>query len=226
ITLRPDRISLYHYAHLPERFKSQRAIDRMTLPSSDDKVEMLSLAAQRLQDAGYIYIGMDHFALPSDELARCQREGRLLRNFQGYSTGSTADVIGLGVSAISAVGRQYAQNHKNIYDYYLQLEDGLLPVEQGLQLDDDDCLRRYIIMQLACNLQLDYRFFNLKFNTSFSEKFASLMPALLDMQRDGIVSLNKSGICITDKGRMLIRNICMLFDSYLNGSSTQYSKTL
>lgn len=226
ITLRPDRISLYHYAHLPERFKSQRAIDRLTLPSSDEKVEMLSLAAQRLQKAGYVYIGMDHFALPEDELARCQREGRLLRNFQGYSTGSTADVIGLGVSAISAVGRQYAQNHKDIGDYYLMIEAGQLPVEQGLLLNDDDCLRRYIIMQLACNLRLDYRFLNLKFNANFSDKFAHLMPALLNMQGDGIVELTNFGMSITDKGRMLIRNICMLFDNYLSDVSTKYSKTL
>ena len=226
IALLPDRIALYHYAHLPTRFPAQRAIEKHTLPSSVEKLAMLRLANERLIEAGYIYIGMDHFVRPNDELARCQKEGHLQRNFQGYSTTLAPDVLGIGVSAISAIGDCYAQNSKDLTDYYRQLDAGQLPVDKGLIKSPEDQLRAYVIMQLACNLNISTQVFAEKFNISFWEKFADIQPKLEEMQQDGLIIIEHASITVTELGRMMLRNVCMVFDQYLKTQTQSYSKTI
>ncbi|MDF1691706.1 MAG: oxygen-independent coproporphyrinogen III oxidase [Zhongshania sp.] len=226
ISLRPDRIALYHYAHMPARFPAQKAIERHSLPNSAEKLAMLSLATERLLAAGYTYIGMDHFVLPGDELARSQKEGHLQRNFQGYSTALAPDVLGIGVSAISAIGDCYAQNSKDLADYYWRLDAGQLPVDKGLIKSAEDQIRAYVIMELACNLGVCADVFATKFNALFWEKFAELRPKLEEMQGDGLLVIEPAGITVTEAGRMMLRNICMVFDQYLNSKMQSYSKTL
>jgi oxygen-independent coproporphyrinogen III oxidase len=226
IALLPDRISLYHYAHMPTRFAPQRAIERQTLPDSYEKLAMLRIANERLIAAGYIYIGMDHFVRPDDELARSQKDGHLQRNFQGYSTSLAPDVLGIGVSAISSIGDCYAQNSKDIADYYSKLEAGQLPVDKGLTKTKEDQIRAYVIMELACNLRVSTQIFANKFNIPFWEKFADTQPKLAEMQRDGLVIIDQEGISITEQGRMMLRNVCMVFDQYLSDQTERYSQTV
>ncbi|CAA0090474.1 Oxygen-independent coproporphyrinogen III oxidase [Zhongshania aliphaticivorans] len=226
ITLLPDRISLYNYAHLPKQFPPQRAIGRHTLPSAAEKLTMLLLATEKLIDAGYIYIGMDHFVRPEDELAQSQKAGQLQRNFQGYSTRLASDVLGIGVSAISSIGDCYAQNSKDLASYYQKLASGELPLQRGLVKTPEDRLRAYIIMALACNLCVSTLHFTRQFHISFWEKFADLLPQLEDMQKDGLLTLSPDAIHVTPAGRMMLRNICMVFDQYSSKNNTSYSKTL
>ncbi|RNL58519.1 oxygen-independent coproporphyrinogen III oxidase [Zhongshania marina] len=226
IALQPDRISLYNYAHLPEHFPPQRAIERHTLPISDEKLAMILLANKRLSEAGYIYIGMDHFVRPTDELARCQKEGRLQRNFQGYSTRLAPDVLGIGVSAISSIGNCYAQNNKDLASYYQKLDAGQLPIDKGLVKTPEDELRAYVIMELACNLGVSAHAFLMKFKHSFWEKFADLLPTLREMQQDGLITISADGIVVSDVGRLMLRNVCMVFDQYLHNGTHSYSKTV
>ena len=226
IALSPERIALYHYAHLPQRFKWQKSMDRHPMPNSEEKLSIFLLAEQRLSEAGYINIGMDHFVKPEDELAKFQQEGRLQRNFQGYSTCRSPDVIGMGVSAISSLGRCYAQNHKSLEEYYAAIDAGQLPVAKGLTLNAEDLLRRYVIMQLACNLRLSYVDLYDRFHVFFRRKFADAIPELEAMEREGIVTLMPDELRINDRGRLLLRNICMLFDQSLEQHQGAYSKTL
>jgi len=226
IALLPDRIALYHYAHLPARFAAQKAIERHNLPSASEKLAMLSLATTRLIEAGYVYIGMDHFVRPEDELAQCQKEGHLQRNFQGYSNTLAPDVLGIGVSAISAIGDSYAQNSRDISDYYKKLDAGQLPIDRGVIKSTEDQIRAYVIMQLACNLRVSAQAFTDKFSISLWEKFADVQPKLEEMQQDGIVIIEHDGITITETGRMMLRNVCMVFDQYLNAHTQSYSKTI
>lgn len=227
VALQPDRIALYNYAHLPQRFPSQRAIDRLALPGATEKLALLELANDMLGAAGYIYIGMDHFVRPDDELARAQSAGRLQRNFQGYSICMARDLVGLGVSAIGSTPRGYAQNARQLPDYFARLDRGELPIERGLLLGDDDRLRQFAIMQIACNLQLDIRALEAQFSIRFDQYFSSEQAGLRQLAADGLIELDADRLRVTAQGRLLLRNICMVFDRYLQSQGTvRYSRSL
>ena len=232
IAANPDRIAVYHYAHLPHLFKPQRRIHEAELPSSDIKLEMLALCIQRLNDAGYIYIGMDHFAKPDDELAIAQRQGRLHRNFQGYSTHADADLIACGVSAISSVGMSYSQNVKTLDEYYDRLDQGELPVARGYKLSMDDVLRRFIIQMLMCNFELSLRSLEQAYPISFPAYFAHELEQLHELAKLGLLTMDADWITVSLKGRLLIRNVCMVFDRHLQqarrlqSDPQPYSQTL
>ncbi|KQX98502.1 MULTISPECIES: oxygen-independent coproporphyrinogen III oxidase [Massilia] len=211
----PDRIAMYHYAHLPHLFKPQRRIDEADMPDSDTKLRMLQLCIERLTAAGYVYIGMDHFARPDDDLAIAQQQGRLHRNFQGYSTHADADLVACGVSAIGAVGATYSQNVKTLDAYYDALDRNELPVARGARLSMDDALRRTIIQKLMCQFELSISAIELAFPIAFHAYFAREMAQLAGLERDGLVELAPDWISVTLKGRLLIRNVCMVFDRYL-----------
>jgi oxygen-independent coproporphyrinogen-3 oxidase len=226
----PHRIALYNYAHLPHIFKPQRRIAEADMPSPAVKLELLAMCIQRLCDAGYIYIGMDHFAKPDDELAVAQRQGRLQRNFQGYSTRAEAELISCGVSAISAVGATYSQNEKTLEAYYEKLESGVLPVTRGIKLDNDDLLRRIVIQKLMCNFELSVSSIEQGFPIQFRLYFARELAQLKAFEDDGLLTIEDDWISVTPKGRLLIRNICMVFDRYLSQPQAlqplRYSKTI
>jgi oxygen-independent coproporphyrinogen-3 oxidase len=211
----PDRIALYHYAHLPHLFKPQRRIDTARLPDAQTKLDMLGLAIERLGQAGYVYIGMDHFARPDDELAVAQRQGRLHRNFQGYSTHPDADLIACGVSAIGAVGATYSQNVKTLEAYYERIDNNELPIERGVALGMDDLLRRSIIQMLMCQFELSTEAVEQAFPIDFADYFSGEMTQLRALEDDGLVELKAGWISVTARGRLLIRNVCMVFDAYL-----------
>jgi oxygen-independent coproporphyrinogen-3 oxidase len=225
IAANPDRIAVYHYAHLPHLFKPQRRISEDELPSSDAKLDMLALCIRRLNDAGYVYIGMDHFAKPEDELAVAQRQGRLHRNFQGYSTHAEADLVAVGVSAISSVGMCYSQNAKTLDDYYDHLDSGELPVVRGITLSLDDVLRRFIIQMLMCNFELSLRSLEQAYPISFNAYFTREIEALKGLAELGLVTIDDDWISVTLKGRLLIRNICMVFDRHLHEARQLQSQT-
>jgi oxygen-independent coproporphyrinogen-3 oxidase len=224
----PDRIAVYHYAHLPHLFKPQRRILDADMPDSDVKLRMLQLCIERLSAAGYVYIGMDHFAKPDDDLAVAQRQGRLHRNFQGYSTHADADLVSCGVSAIGAVGTTYSQNVKTLDAYYDALDRNELPVSRGTRLNMDDVLRRTVIQKLMCQFELSISVIEQAFPVVFRQYFAAELEQLAAMQADGLVSVNGDWISVSGKGRLLIRNICMVFDRYLvtRGAEPRYSKTV
>ena len=213
--LRPDRIALYAYAHLPARFKPQRRIDASELPASVDRLEMLATALREFVGHGYTYVGMDHFALEGDPLAVAKREGRLQRNFQGYSTHPDCDLIGLGVSAIGRIGNCYYQNAKTLPSYYAALDAGRLPAVRGLALDSDDLARRDIIMALMCHGRVDFaeveRTHGLRMREAFAEELARLAP----MADDGLVVLEDDSIQITSGGWYVVRAVALVFDRYL-----------
>jgi oxygen-independent coproporphyrinogen-3 oxidase len=214
----PDRIALYHYAHMPQLFKAQRLISEADLPGADMKLAMLGLAIARLQDAGYVYIGMDHFARPDDELALAQRQGRLHRNFQGYSTQPDADIVAFGVSAIGAVGATYSQNARHLAAYYAGIDGDQLPIERGIALTLDDAMRRALIGRLMCDFALPVAAFEQAWPVVFADYFAAELIALRDLQADGLVTVTRDWITVTPQGRLLIRNICMVFDRYLTAA--------
>jgi oxygen-independent coproporphyrinogen-3 oxidase len=228
----PDRISIYSYAHMPHLFKPQRRIDEDEMPDSATKLDMLALCIKRLTDAGYVYIGMDHFAKPGDELAVAQRQGRLHRNFQGYSTRSETDLVACGVSAISAVGATYSQNEKTLDAYYEKLDEDKLPIARGLRLDSDDLLRRLIIQRLMCNFELSIKAIEQAWPVKFNSYFAAEIQALRAFEQDGLVEAGDEWLTVTPKGRLLVRNICMVFDHYLGSKAVEgpqplrYSKTI
>ncbi len=223
----PDRLSVFNYAHLPEMFKTQRQISAADLPSPQTKLDILQLTIERLTTAGYVYIGMDHFAKPDDELAIAQRSGTLYRNFQGYSTHADCDLIGMGITAISMVGRSYSQNVRTLDEYYARLDAGHLPVSRGIELDDDDRLRRIIITELICHFKLDVRKFEHDHGIRFSEYFAPELTALQSLRHDGLVDVAPDAITVRPAGKLLIRNICMVFDKYLRqGQRQRYSKVI
>ena len=211
----PDRIAVYNYAHMPNLFRSQKLIMDADLPPPDVKLAMLGLCIERLCAAGYVYIGMDHFAKPGDDLARAQREGRLQRNFQGYSTHAEADMVALGVSAISAVGGTYSQNEKTLSSWYAGIDRDELPVARGFALNEDDLLRRALIGQLMCNFTLPYASLALPGGAGFQDYFAAELVKLRALEQDGLVAIGAQAIEVTPRGRLLIRNVCMLFDRYL-----------
>lgn len=224
----PDRIAVYNYAHLPTRFKPQRRIADAELPSPELKLKLLGLAAQRLVGAGYVYIGMDHFAKPDDALAQAQRNGRLHRNFQGYSTHAECDLVGLGVSAIGAIGPTYSQNCRELDRYYDSLDRGELPVARGMELSVDDLLRRAVIQVLACHFKLSKKAIAISYLIDFDRYFAEELAELSGLAIDGLVELDQEWITVTPRGRMLIRNVCMVFDKYLRREreTMRYSRVI
>ncbi len=226
--LRPDRIALYAYAHLPERFKPQRRIHSAELPSGGAKVSMLARSIEAFEEAGYVYIGMDHFALPNDALAVAKRQGRLHRNFQGYSTQPDCDLIALGVSAIGRVGSTYSQNAKTMDEYCDRLDQGHLPVVRGLALTRDDLIRRNVIMALMCQGSLLFESINASCLIDFKQYFANELEQLQAMQEQGLVEVTDQGIQVTPMGWFFVRGVAMVFDRYLQAdrNRTRFSKII
>lgn len=226
--LRPDRVALYAYAHLPDRFKPQRRIQASELPAPGAKLAMLAQALAAFNDAGYVYVGMDHFALPDDALAVARRQGRLHRNFQGYSTQPDCDLIALGVSSIGRVGATYNQNAKSLEDYYDLLDQGRLPIERGLALSRDDLIRRSVIMALMCQGELQFEALELAFLIDFQTYFAPELQALSVHQSQGLVRVSAAGIEVTAQGWYFVRAIAMVFDRYLQAdrNRTRFSKII
>ncbi|HHM06532.1 MAG TPA: oxygen-independent coproporphyrinogen III oxidase [Gammaproteobacteria bacterium] len=227
IAAAPDRLSVFNYAHLPELFMPQKRIKEEDLPSPAEKLAILQMTIERLQQAGYVYIGMDHFAKPDDELAVAQRSGTLYRNFQGYSTHADCDLVALGITSIGMVGPTYSQNVKTLDEYYAHVDAGRLPVYRGIALSDDDVLRREVITRLICHFELHTGDIEQRFGIDFGRYFASEWAALEEMAADGLVNLSSGRIAVAPAGRMLIRNVCMVFDHYLRQPSRQrYSKVI
>jgi oxygen-independent coproporphyrinogen-3 oxidase len=224
----PDRLSIYNYAHLPTIFKPQRRIHEGDLPAPQAKLDILSLAIKTLTDAGYVYIGMDHFAKPDDELAVAQRQGRLHRNFQGYSTHADCDLVALGVSAIGKIGPTYSQNFRDLENYYDALNRNTLPIMRGLELNADDLVRRAIIQALMCHFEISKESFNIAYLIDFDRYFATELNELREYEREGLLEISPRWITVTPKGRLLIRNICMTFDKYLRTKQehARYSKVI
>lgn len=223
----PDRLSVFNYAHLPELFKPQRRINAEDLPSATEKLDILQSTIEHLTAAGYVYIGMDHFAKPDDELAIAQRQGNLYRNFQGYSTHADCDLVAMGVTSISKVGNTYSQNVKQLDQYYQIIDEGRLPVFRGIELNDEDLLRREVITRLNCQFELDIHDIERRFDIDFKSCFAPELDELEQMQRDGLLNIDEQFIRVLPGGRLLIRNVCMVFDQYLRGAAEQrFSKVI
>ncbi len=228
VEIAPDRLAVYNYAHLPQRFKPQRRIDEADLPSADEKLDILQRTIEFLSDSGYVYIGMDHFAKPDDELAVAQRNGTLQRNFQGYSTHADCDLVSMGVSAISKVCDSFSQNVRDLEAYYRMIDAGRLPIDRGFEVTPDDLLRRDIIMHIMCNFFLDIPAVEKKWRISFPEKFRAEIAGLRQMQTDGLLKLDEKALEVLPAGRLLVRNICMVFDHYLKGGgqNNRFSKVI
>ncbi|MDR0735618.1 MAG: oxygen-independent coproporphyrinogen III oxidase [Zoogloeaceae bacterium] len=224
----PDRLSIYNYAHLPSLFKPQRRILEADMPDADTRLQILALAIQKLMDAGYVYIGMDHFAKPDDELAIAQRQGRLHRNFQGYSTHADCDMLSFGISSISKVGPSYFQNVKTLDEYYDRLDAKILPVFRGVELNADDILRRSIIQALMCHFELSIESIESAHLIDFGTYFATEREDLEAMQEAGLVQMEDDWITVLPPGRMLVRAISMIFDRYLRADQqrTRYSRVI
>ncbi|SDT40746.1 oxygen-independent coproporphyrinogen-3 oxidase [Pseudomonas asplenii] len=221
INLQPDRLSVFNYAHLPERFLPQRRINSHELPAPADKLEMLHRTIEQLTAAGYRYIGMDHFALPDDELAIAQEESTLQRNFQGYTTHGHCDLIGLGVSAISQIGDLYCQNSSDLNQYQNTLASAQLATSRGLLCNADDRLRREVIQQIICNCSLEFADIEKQFTLDFRGYFAELWPRLMAMANDGLIELDNERLTVLPAGRLLVRSVCMVFDAYLEQQNRQ-----
>ena len=226
--LRPDRIALYAYAHLPQRFKPQRRIVTEQLPPAEQRISMLSAALSQFAGAGYTYVGMDHFALADDSLAIAKRQGKLHRNFQGYSTQPDCDLIGLGVSAIGKVGATYSQNAKTLDEYYEALKQGRFPVLRGLALTQDDLVRRSVIMALMCQGRVDFAAVELAHPIRMRDYFASELAALAPLQASGLVVHEPGAVVVTPLGWYFVRRIAMVFDRYLRTERThpQFSRLI
>ena len=224
IAARPDRLAVFNYAHLPQRFKVQRQIDESMLPAPEEKLRILALSIQRLQEAGYVYIGMDHFALPGDKLALALANGSLQRNFQGFSSHGQCELVAMGITAIGQIDDCYAQNLRDTSAYYERLAAGKLPVYRGLRLTPDDRLRRRVIADLICHGYVDKAAVADDFDNYFAPEVAQLAP----MQADGLLRDDDDAIRVLAPGRLLIRNICMLFDGYLRqeSRSQRFSKAI
>ena len=221
LQLRPDCIARYAYDHLPQHFKPQRRIDAAALPDARARLCMQSHSFSAFQDAGYVYIGMDHFALSGHALAVAKRQGRLHRNSQGYSTQPDSDLIGLGVSAIGKVGATYSQNAKTLDAYYDDLQQGRLPVARGLALSRDDLMRRSVIMALMCQGQLDFESIELGYLIDFKTYFADELKMLGALQQQGLVEVSDTGLQVTGTGYFVVRSVAMVFDRYLQADRTR-----
>jgi oxygen-independent coproporphyrinogen III oxidase len=228
IGARPHRVALYNYAHLPSVFKPQRRILEADLPAPDIKLKLLGLAIERFTAAGYCYIGMDHFALPQDELAAAQRQGRLRRDFQGYSTRAEADLVALGVSAISAIGPTYSQNHRDLEAYYESIDHGGLPIMRGVELTADDLVRRAVIHGLMCNLILSKDAIEIAHLVDFDRYFETEIGELREFEKEGMLTLGDEWISVSPRGHYMLRSICMVFDKYLRAGQPRgrYSRAI
>ncbi|QBZ82502.1 Oxygen-independent coproporphyrinogen III oxidase [Hydrogenovibrio crunogenus] len=223
----PDRFSIFNYAHMPSMFPTQKKMNEADMPSPDEKLAILHATTNRLLEAGYVYIGMDHFAKPDDELAIAQRNETLYRNFQGYSTHAECDLIGMGATSISLINNTYAQNYKSLNDYYQAIDAGHLAVFRGVELTEDDELRRDVITRLISHFHLNFNSIEAQWGIVFKEYFEQEMNALAPMIEDGLVELSDSDLYVTAAGRLLIRNICMAFDAYLKqGTQNRFSKVI
>jgi len=227
IDLDPDRLSVFNYAHLPEMFKPQRRINAEDLPEPAEKLEILRQAIEKLTTAGYVYIGMDHFAKPDDELAIAQRDGNLYRNFQGYSTHADCDLVALGITAIGKVGNTFSQNVKTLEEYYERIDNDQLPIYRGMTLSDDDLLRQAVISELICHFHLNISSIDNKFGITFNDYFSKELAELEPMEKDGLLTVKNENINVLPAGHLLIRNICMVFDRYLKEQQPRaYSKVI
>ncbi|MDH3646053.1 MAG: oxygen-independent coproporphyrinogen III oxidase [Gammaproteobacteria bacterium] len=228
IDMQPNRLAIYNYAHLPERFKGQRMIRDEDIPQPKEKLDILHHTIDKLTGAGYVYIGMDHFALPDDELVSAQQNHSLQRNFQGYSTHANCDLIGLGVSAIGNIGGSYVQNSLSTIEYEEQISQGNIPVKRGLSLDDDDKLRARVIQKLMCYDAMTFAEIEREFSIVFSDYFEPELAKLQPLADDGLIVVDDKAIHITSKGRLLLRSIGMVFDRYLPTSqdNTRYSRAI
>jgi len=224
----PDRVALYSYAHLPAQFKPQRRIAEADMPAPETKLRLLTTAIDRLESEGYVYIGMDHFAKPEDDLALAQRQGRLTRNFQGYSSSGDSDILGLGVSAIGTVGPAYAQNFRTLDEYYATLDHGVLPVMRGIELNADDVLRRAVIQALACHFEMSKEAISIAHLIEFDRYFATELQDLKRMEQESLVELDDEWVSVTPRGRLIVRAVCMVFDRYLRAGRARasYSKVI
>jgi oxygen-independent coproporphyrinogen III oxidase len=218
---RPDRLAVYAYAHMPHVFKAQRRLRTEDLPSAEARLELLALTVETLTRAGYVYVGMDHFALPEDSLVRAKRERSLHRNFQGYSTRADCDLVGLGVSAIGKVRDSYAQNAKTLPDYYAALDSGRLPIQRGVRLTPDDVIRRAVIQELMCHERIDFSALDSRLGIDFERYFRAELQRLEVFVADGLIALDSNAIRVSERGRLLLRNIAMVFDGYLTSSGAQ-----
>lgn len=225
LQLKPDRIALFNYAHVPWMKSAQKALEKYPMPTGAKKVELFLSAMDAFMGAGFEYIGLDHFALPQDELISARKSGSLQRNFQGYSTRAGLESFGLGLTSISQTKNTYRQNFKTYADYESSVNNSMPPVERGIILSEEDELRREIIMDIMCLLRLDFKKFEEKRGFKFREKFADAFPTLEEMQDDGILELGENGVSISEDGRLFLRNVAMLFDGRLSGNF-KYSKTL
>jgi len=228
IAMQPDRLAVYNYAHLPQRFKGQRMINAEDIPAPETKLDLLHHTIDKLCDAGFIYIGMDHFALPEDELVLARQNGTLQRNFQGYSTHRQCDLIALGVSGIGGIGNMFAQNSVSTIEYEEIIEKGELPIVKGLLIDDDDLLRAAVIQDLMCYDSLSFDDFGARHGIDFREYFSSEIEKLDVLAKDDLIVLSDAGIEITPRGRLLLRNIAMTFDRYidLEENDNRFSKAI
>ena len=227
IEMSPDRLSVFNYAHLPEMFKPQRRIDAVTLPSPEAKLQILQNTIEQLSDAGYVYIGMDHFAKPDDELVIARETGHLHRNFQGYTTHGNCDLVGMGVSSISKIRGVFSQNFKDEESYRNALAEGELPIFKGYATNVEDRLRADVIQRLSCYGDLDMDLFARRYRIDFKDHFSAELEMLLPMVNDGLVVIGDNSIEVTPKGRLLVRNICMAFDEYTpRESNTRFSKAI
>ncbi len=226
IELNPDRLSIFNYAHLPSMFKTQKQINADDLPSPQVKLDILQQAISQLIEAGYNYIGMDHFAKPDDELAIAQNNKNLYRNFQGYSTHADCDLIGLGVTSIGKVANCYSQNVKTMDEYYDCIDNNKLAVFRGVELNNDDLLRREVINQLICHYYLNFAEIEKSFKIDFNDYFKNELSQLNKMQQDGLLTYNDKEVTVQPTGYLLIRNICMVFDRYMAESKSSFSKVI
>ncbi|WFE68545.1 oxygen-independent coproporphyrinogen III oxidase [Thiomicrospira sp. R3] len=227
LEVEPDRFSIFNYAHMPAMFPTQKKMHEEDMPSPDQKLAILQATTERLLAAGYVYIGMDHFAKPDDELAVAQRNETLYRNFQGYSTHADCDLVGMGATSISLIDNTYSQNYKGLDDYYAPIDAGKLAIFRGVQLTEDDELRRNVITRLISHFHLNFETVNQQWSIRFNEYFAKELKMLTVFAHDGLLTIDDQDIYITAKGRLLIRNICMMFDAYLtSGSSNRFSKVI
>lgn len=226
IELSPERIALYNYAHLPSRFKAQRLIIEADLPSAELRLQIFLMSVRRLLDAGYIYIGLDHFSKPEDELNKARLDKTLHRNFQGYTTRADCDLIGFGVSAIGKVGHSYSQSVRTVNAYYEHLDAGRLPVEKGFSLTADDVLRRQVIMELMCSGPVDFATLNTAHGIDFVSYFADELGQLKTYEEAGLITVDANSIHVTPKGRMFVRAVGMVFDKHLTQSTAKFSKLI
>ena len=227
VELRPDRIALYNYAHLPNRFKAQRLIREADLPDAEQRLQLFLMSSQRLLDAGYVYIGLDHFALPTDELNLARLDGSLHRNFQGYTTRASCDLVSFGVSSIGHVGPMHVQNVRSLRNYYADLDRGRIPVERGIVMQQDDRLRAEIIMNLMCSVPVRIARLEARYGIDFASYFATELQELHTYEDAGLVAVDGESIRVLAKGRLFVRALSMVFDKYLAQATTaRYSRLI